>query len=169
MKAQARELTHASKRACAAILAIDTVKCANGQDEERWQYAKIIRRAAHYYLRQAQSNASMIAFTRLATLSMFVQGFWYGSHLVDSAQKNAGDILTAFWACLMAVQSYQQILPESLVLEKGKAAGATLKTMVNEMNNGRKTTRMAGRIIPSHCTGEIEVCNVSFSYPSRLN
>lgn len=167
IKAQSEELTDASKTACNAISAIDTVKCFNGQDVERWKHSSIIKRAAIYYLRQAKFNATMIGLTRLAILGMFVQGFWFGSHLVNTAQKNPGDILTAFWACLMAVQSYEQILPENLVLEKGRAAGATLRVMVRHMEHGRKITEMVGGTAPSKCSGEIEVCNVSFAYPSR--
>ena len=161
IEAQVDELSKASKMASNAISTIDTVKYFNGQDFEKWQYAKAVKKAARFYLVQAHTNALQIAFVRLVTLGMFVQGFWYGSHLVNTGQKSAGQVLTAFWACLMATQSVEQTLPQVIVLEKGRAAGATLKAIMIQMESGRKVTRMQGGTAPSHCDGDIEVRNVS--------
>ncbi len=160
IEAQAEELTKASKIVKNAISAIDTVKCFNGQGFERWQYRKAIKRAARYYLCQAQSNALQIGGLRLITLSIFVQGFWFGSHLVNTGQKNPGEILTAFWACLMATQAFEQIQPDVIVLEKGIAAGATLKSILDQMEGGLETERMSGGTVPLSCSGDIEVRNV---------
>lgn len=159
--AQIEELTEASKLANNAITVIDMVKCFNGQDSEMWQYANAIKKAANWYLVQARANAVQIGFVRIMTLGMFVQGFWYGSHLVASGNKNAGDVLTAFWACLVATQAIEQILPQMIVLEKGRAAGATLKAVLMQMERGRKITNMIGRTSPSYCEGDIEARNVS--------
>ena len=92
---------------------------------------------------------------------MFVQGFWYGSHLITTGKKNPGQILTTFWACLMATQTVEQILPQMIVLEKGRASGATLQAILTQMEGGRKIARMAGRTAPKFCEGDIEVRNVS--------
>lgn len=159
--AQIEELTEASKLANNAITAIDMVKYFNGQDSEMWQYANAIKRAAKWYLVQARANAVQIGFVRIMTLGMFVQGFWYGSHLVASGKKGAGDVLTAFWACLVATQAIEQILPQMIVLEKGRAAGATLKAVLMQMERGRKITNMIGRKLPKYCEGDIEARNVS--------
>ena len=168
IEAQTKELTKASKIVNNAISAIDTVKCFNGQDFERWQYREAVKRAARYYLYQVQANALQIGGLRLITLGMFVQGFWFGSHLVQTGQKNPGDILTAFWACLMATQAFEQIQPEVIVLEKGRAAGATLKSILGQMEVGLEIARMSGRTVPLFCAGDIEVRNVC-GKPRLLN
>lgn len=160
IEAQTQELTKASKIVINAISAIDTVKCLNGQDFERWQYRKVIKRAARYSLRQAQANAFQIGGLRFITLSMFMQGFWFGSHLVNTGQKNPGEILTAFWACLMATQAFEQIQPEVIVLEKGRAAGAALKSSLDQMEGGSEIARMSGRVVPLFCAGDIEFKDV---------
>lgn len=162
---QANELTKASKIANDSISAIDTVKCFNGQDHEVWQYAQTVHKAARYYLAQAQSNALQIGFVRLVTLGMFVQGFWYGTHIVTVGSKTPSQILTAFWSCLMATQAIEQILPQMLVLEKGRAAGATLKAILTQMEKGRKVTQMKGGLTPQYCEGDIEVKDVCFTTP----
>lgn len=157
---QAAQLTQASKLVNNAISAIETVKCFNGQDFEIWQYASTIRKAARYYLVQAQANALQIGFVRLVTLGMFVQGFWYGSRLVAEGTKDAGQVLTTFWACLMATQAIEQILPQMIVLETGRAAGATLLSVLNRVESGRKFQRKSG-LTPRYCDGDIEIQNVS--------
>ena len=159
--AQVDQLTQASKQANNAISAIDAVKCFNGQDFEIWQYAKTVRKAARFYLIQARANALQIGFVRLVTLSMFVQGFWYGSHLVTTGAKDPGQVLTTFWACLMATQSIEQILPQMIVLEKGRAAAATLKSLLVQMEKDCKEVEVIDRITPEYCEGDIEVRNVS--------
>ena len=161
VEAQIEALTIASKFATNAISAIDTVKCFNGQNHELWQYVAAVRKAAKFYLLQARANALQIGFVRLVTLGMFVQGFWYGSHLVNTGKKNPGDILTAFWAALIATQSIEQILPQMIVLEKGRAAGATLRAMLVQMEGGRTVLQMVGGNKPLYCDGDVEIRNVS--------
>lgn len=160
IETQMEELTKASSIANDAILAIDNVKCFNKQDFETWQYRKAIERAARYYLRLAQANALQIGGLRLITLVMFVQGFWFGSHLVNTGQKSPGDILTAFWACLMATQAFERIQPEVIILERGKAAGAALKSLLDQMEDGFGVSRVNVGIFPLCCAGDIEIRDV---------
>lgn len=166
IETQTEELTKASIIANGAISAIDTVKCFNGQDFERWQYGKAINRAARYHLLLAQANALQIGGLRLVTLAMFVQGFWFGSHLVNTGQKNSGDILTAFWSCLMATQTFEQIQLEAIFLEKGRAAGAALNSTVDRMEDWLEIPRVRGRFAPLCCAGDIEVRDVCRKPPS---
>ena len=159
--AQIEELTQASKFANNSITAIDTVKCFNGQDFEIWQYARAVKKAANHYLVQARTNAIQIGFVRFVILTMFVQGFWFGNHLVVTGQKNAGQVLTAFWACLMATQTVEQLLPQFIVLEKGRTASATLQAVLIKMDKGCKVSDMIGQKTPRYCDGDIQVKNVS--------
>lgn len=160
VEAQRQELTNSSNIATMAISAIDTVKSFNGQDFELWQYALAIRKVASHYFGQARVQALQNGFLRFFILSIFVQGFWYGSHLVDTGQRTPGDILTCFWACLMAVQTAEAISTEYPYLLKGKAAGATIKASIIHMERGRKVIPMVGTKCPARCHGEIEVRNV---------
>ena len=157
---QAQHLSTASKFVNNAFQAIDTIKCFNGQDYEIWQYSRAIKKAGTKYLRQAAANALQIGFTRFVTQSMFVQGFWYGSYLVMKGKKDPGQVLTAFWSCLMALQAVEQILPQMIVLEKGRAAGATLEAILTQMGK-RQRVIMTGNLKPRFCEGDIEVRNVS--------
>lgn len=161
IKAHSNELNKASQSAGNSITNIDTVKCYNGQDMAVWQYAKIIQSAAGCYLSQVRANALQIAFVRFIVLSMFVQGFWFGAHLVNTGKKSPGDILTAFWSCLMATQTVEQILPQFLVLERGRAAAVTLLVTMDRMKCGKRMMRNMGGNNPQSCEGDIEVKDVS--------
>ena len=161
IESQAEQLTQASKFANNAIIAIDTVKCFNGQDYELWQYIEAIKRAALCYLTQARANALQIALVRMTLLGMFVQGFYYGSHLVDIGDRTSGQIVTAFWACLTATQTMEQLIPQMIVLEKGRVAAATLLAVLNKVEKGRKVTRMMGKKAPRYCDGDIQMRRVS--------
>ena len=152
---QTEVLTKVTKHANNAISAIDTVKCFNGQDHEMWQFASMIKDAAKHYMVQARINAFQIGFVRFILLGIFVQGFWYGNHLVQTGQKSSGEVLTAFWACLMATQTVEQLLPQFIVLEKGRTAAAALRAVLADLVGGRRVARMIGRTMPTFCDGDI--------------
>lgn len=160
IEAQKRDLTQASKFANTAIISIDTVKAYNGQEHEVWQYASAIKKAAGSYLRQANSNALQMGITRFVIISMFVQGFWFGISLADNG-LSAGAVLTTFYACLIATESAETLLPQWLVIARGMSAGATLKAVLLHIKNGKKVVPMSGSSKPAICFGDIEVTNVS--------
>ena len=162
--AQTERLTEASRFASNALGAIETVKCFNGQSVETRQYTKAIRLASKFYLAQARANALQIGVVRFMTLSMFVQGFWYGSYLVSTGRRNPGQVLTAFWACLQATQTMEQILPQMLVLERGKSAGSTLKTVLDQIVKGGKMNAIGGDRIPPYCEGDVQISDVSGNF-----
>ena len=159
--AQRSHLAEASRTVNGAVSSIETVKSCNGQQFELWLFSSAISEAAKSYLIQAHSNALQIGLVVLVTLSMFVQGFWYGSTLLGPDGMTAGQIMTTFWACMTATQSFEQILPHMIVIEKGKAAGAALKAVVFKMERGRKIVDMRGSQVPETCAGDIDVRNVS--------
>lgn len=157
---QMDELAVASNTATNSISKIDTVKCFNGQGYELDKYKQAIMRAASYYLVQAKLNAIQIGFIRLLMLGMFVQGFWYGNHLVEAGKKSAGEVLTGFWACLMATQTFEQILPQFIVLEKGRTAATILSAVLQKIERRPAVPELLGGMAPTYCEGDIQVTNV---------
>lgn len=168
IQAQQVELTHASKIASNAIASIDTVKCLNGQSLESCNFSWRIDRSAMHYLRQARLNSLQIAFIRWMMFGMFVQGFWYGSTLARSGKLTSGEVLRTFWACLTAAQSIEQILPQMIVMEKGKVASVALKSITRYHAENKMISEMKGSMYPRHCEGDIEVNNVGVSHNTHL-
>lgn len=161
VEAQQDELSKASKVVNSTTSAIDAVKCLNGQAIEAQNFASKTERAASQYLRHARLNAFQISVVRLMMFWMFVQGFWYGSALARSRQLSSGEVLRTFWACLSAAQSIELVLPQVILLEKGKLAASSLSNILTLDPENKATGEMKGVAYPRYCEGDIEVSNVS--------
>lgn len=164
VKAQEVELTHVSKIANNAFASIDTVKCLNGQAFELRNFASRIERSAIHYLRQARLNSLQIAMIRWMMFGMFVQGFWYGSHLARVGTLSPGEVITTFWLCTTAAQSIEQVLPQGIFMEKGKSASGILKRMMGKRTPNVTGSEVSGNVTPGICFGNIQVNNVSVSH-----
>lgn len=161
--AQQTELTQASKIANNAISSVDTVKCLNGQALESRNFSSRIEQSAIHYLRQARLNSLQIAFIRWMMFGMFVQGFWYGSSLARNGKLTSGEVLRTFWACLTAAQSIEQVLPQMIVMEKGKVASIALKALMRTRTEHGAVSEMKQTQYPEHCEGDVEVKRVGIS------
>ncbi|KAJ5659416.1 hypothetical protein N7507_005867 [Penicillium longicatenatum] len=167
ISAQQTELTYASKIANNAISSIDTVKFLNSQAFEWQSFVSRIEQSAIHYLRQARLNSFQIALIRWMMFGMFVQGFWYGSSLARAGLLSSGDVITTFWACTTAAQSIEQVLPQMIVMEKGKVASAILRSLMRKSVKDDFHSEIKGTVYPRCCDGDVEVNDVSFYYPSQ--
>jgi ATP-binding cassette, subfamily B (MDR/TAP), member 1 len=170
------ELTTATRIASSAIASIVTVKCFNTQEQETHRYVAAVREAAVFAIKEAFSNALQIGFVRFATAAMFVQGksplvsperplmsstgFWFGGSLVHSGQTTSGEVVTTFWACLIATKALEGLLPHAVVIRKGQAAAVSLMTILSKVNKGKAQFRKVGGMSPRFCEGHIEMRQV---------
>ncbi|KAJ4286276.1 ATP-dependent permease [Kalmusia sp. IMI 367209] len=166
---QSDVLRHALGYLTNAIRSIESVKCYNGERYELQRYGKVIASAGSLYNKQANFRALQLGAMQFLTLSIFVQGFWYGSHQVIEGQRNPGQVITTFWAAMMAVQGVTEFLPQYIVLQKGRVAGARLRVLVAQISGASTMVETVGRQKPDLCKGNIEFRSVSFAYPSRVD
>lgn len=159
IEAQKRELSRATKYANTAVTAIDTVKAFNAQDQEIWQYASTINNVTMHYLKQARANAMQFGLTKFLVVVIFVQGFWYGIFLVNRG-ISPGNVVTAFYSCLTAIQALEVMLPQVLVLTRGMSAGATLRNIMDQIQSGGTAMGMGGTLQPDSCSGDVEMNDV---------
>jgi ATP-binding cassette, subfamily B (MDR/TAP), member 1 len=160
MKAQQSELSEASKLTYDAFKSIDVVKCLNGQASTYARMITRIRSAARYYMKLAVLLSVQIAVPRFMSFLMFVQGFWYGSTLVQARELTPGDVLTTFWACLILTQSVSQVVHQSAALERGKIAGETLSEYVHVPDTNDSRIRMQRDRYPDLQTEDIVLKDV---------
>lgn len=71
-------------------------------------------------------------------------------------------------SALMAAQSIEQVLPQLIVLEKGRAAGTTLKAVQVQIERGRRIGKMTGGQKPDMVEGALELKNVRGMIASSL-
>jgi len=161
---QKQGLSEVLKHVKTSIEAIDTVKVYTGQQQEVWQYLSAMKKVASSYMVQVRCNALQFGMTKLITVGIFVQGFWFGLYLVDHGM-DLGHVLTTFYACLATMQSVETILPQWLA--KGIPAGQILKAIMVQMGHGMKVKHMVGRTKPMpFSAGDIEVNEVSPESPA---
>ncbi|KAL5050796.1 hypothetical protein BDW71DRAFT_106901 [Aspergillus fruticulosus] len=167
IESQQQELKTASKVVTSSVIFIDAVKCLNAQEIEQEKYSHGVDKAASYSLRLANLNAIQISAMRFIMFAMFVQGFWYGSHLVLSRKLKPGDVVRAFWTCSTAGQAIESMIPHLLILEKGKVSAMALKRTIYGGKDATSSKEMERGLYPKDCDGDIEVKKLSFSYPSQ--
>ncbi|KAK5051002.1 hypothetical protein LTR84_003561 [Exophiala bonariae] len=160
-------LTHAVRLANYSISNIVILKCFNTQYQEEERYGNIVRTAAVDYLKLAFSNALQAGFTRSIGSAMFVQGFWYGGSQVHAGQTTTGKVIITFWGCVIAAKSFETILPQGILLQKGRAAALVLKGIIGDISEDQIGLSSGRGLIPPFCGGKIEFRGVSFGYPSN--
>lgn len=161
LKAQQSELSEASKITYDAFKSIDVVKCLNGQSSTYSLVMARIQTAARLYMKLAVLVSLQTAFPRFMSFVMFVQGFWYGSILVQSGKSTPGDVLTTFWACLIVTQSIAQLVQHSATLERGKIAGETLYQYICADAMDESRFRTQGNRYPNLHTEDVVLKDVS--------
>ncbi|EMD90823.1 putative ABC transporter [Bipolaris maydis C5] len=164
---QSEMLQAALKNMTTAISNIEAVKSLNGEQYELHIFEKTAGLAARLYRRVANFRSMQIGIMQFFTISIFVQGFWYGKYLVGNGDGEASDILTTFWSVLMATSSLASVMPQWVVLTKGREAGANLAMLMEHNPTSDQQLESRGHIKPAQCLGTIEFSKVDFSYPSR--
>lgn len=152
---QQMEMSKTAKHVSNALTSIDTVKCFGGQNIEFERYAEVLRRATAFYYRQVFWFAAQVGVTRMATMGMYVQAFWFGSALLNKGEISAENIFIAFLGTTMAVGALMQVIPQLLILEKGKAAGQKLRAVMVQ-NSKERHHRTDERAVSDTCIGDIE-------------
>ncbi|KAI4653901.1 hypothetical protein J4E93_001669 [Alternaria ventricosa] len=165
----AENLKSALKYITTAVTSIETVKCFNGERYELHVFTSIVTIAASLYRSVANFRSMQIGIMQFFTISVFVQGFWYGSHLVETGESDPEQVLKTFWAALMAMSGMTQIMPQLIVLQQGKMAGARLSVLMKQISTSDQQLESQGKLRPERCTGQLEFRKVTFSYPSRAD
>ena len=158
---QASQLAIAAKYSSNAFSNIETVKCFNGQRTEHERFSAPIQRAAHFYIRQVRGNAMQMGWMMFATFITFLGGFYYGSSIVRSGKATTADFITTFFSGLEVANAIKEVLPQMIVLEKGRAAGNTLHILLEDHKASNQNITVDRDVVPKEVPGEITFSKVS--------
>jgi len=162
-----------------AVAAIATVKAFNAFDHELKALGGALAGIKTVAGKIIALWGVTMGLTQFLMMSMFVQAFWYGSKLVREGHNTPGEVMSVFWACLIATSNLHLATPQFLLLAKGKSAMASLLNMMepstpegssHHSNHFIPLSRKVNsfrKIQPSKCQGELEMIDVTFAYPSR--
>jgi ATP-binding cassette subfamily B (MDR/TAP) protein 1 len=167
LEAQSQAMGKAAQILTTAVTAVETVKFNNAEGYEAKQYQQSIEQAGMCFSRQAIWNSLQAGCLRFIILSMMVQGFWFGSVLIDRGEIQGTAVLSAFWAAIVAVQALIQVLPLLITLERGKAAGQKLHTALMQWEQPITIGPAHFSLKPTNCIGDISIIHLTFYYPTR--
>lgn len=145
-----------------AIASIETVKLFNAQNTELTSFKKQTSLSYKFYVLFANFMQLQQGISRFLVLAMFVQGFFYGSHLVQKGQIPSGNVMTVFWCCISVAEHFHALSPQLILIGKGQAAVESLKNVIDPgMDALAKFKRTIG-LYPNKAEGGIVLKNVSF-------
>ncbi|GAA5907604.1 hypothetical protein JCM8208_000015 [Rhodotorula glutinis] len=128
-----RETTgRCSSRVDRIIGAIPTVKAFNAEQHELDGFKDLTKRDFESYVKLHFVWGLRAGATSTLLMAMFVQGFWYGAHLISTGQSSASAVNTCFWACMLGSTYLQSAIPLLVTLEKGKVAMAGLLSLARD-------------------------------------
>ncbi|KAM0752358.1 P-loop containing nucleoside triphosphate hydrolase protein [Meredithblackwellia eburnea MCA 4105] len=121
----------AGSRIDRTLSALPTVKAFNAQDEEVAGLVDILVKARRVYNTQHLYWGTRGGITTFIALATFVQGFWFGSWLIDRRSSTVANVTTCFWCTLLATSNLQTIVPFLMFIEKGKVSMAHLLDLIS--------------------------------------
>lgn len=163
IKMQQSRLDVALKAASCAFSAINTVKVYNAQHDEYSRFMQPLRESAVYFKKHANVLALQQALMRVGTLSMFIQGTWYGSHLVEVGETTAGDVTATFYAAILGVSAIANLMPMTGYFYQAGAAAQILRNFVHSGPAETSPARISSMLKP-HIRGDIRLKNVRSSH-----
>ncbi|KAE8250579.1 hypothetical protein A4X13_0g4590 [Tilletia indica] len=129
LQAERNALSEAGRLVQETVTSITAVKAFNGQSTELNRLRTVLEESSRAWNRTSLVWSLRSGLASSLMLAMFVQGFWYGSHLVQTGQATAGIVMTVFWSCLLVTTSTEQALRAMLPLQKGKMAAANIRNI----------------------------------------
>ena len=154
-----------------AVSSIATVKAFNATIHETRVLSGVLDRVTAAANRLAGIWGVTSGLSQFVTMAMFVQGFWFGAHLVREGKNTPGQVMSVFWACLIATSNLQMAVPPLIVFVKGKVAAAELAGVISgtQQTYSKRRPQELRKLQPKSFNGELSLTDVSFAYPARPN
>ncbi|QID86258.1 ATP-binding cassette alpha-factor transporter ste6 [Saccharomyces pastorianus] len=138
------------------------------QPLERQKFQEIILSCNTFFIKSCLYVAANAGILRFLTLTMFVQGFWFGSTMIRKGKLNINDVITCFHSCIMLGSTLNNTLHQIVVLQKGEVALKKIMALL-ESNSKQNALNTRRHIQPAlnYAASDLVFENVSFAYPSR--
>ncbi|CAG8659293.1 3563_t:CDS:2, partial [Dentiscutata heterogama] len=147
------------------LSAIKTIKAFNGEAKEEKKHLDHLQEANSVSANLAWIYAIRVGMIQFLILSLFVQGFWFGSILVSEKKLAPGDVLSIFYASLLGASVLKEILPKLASIAKAKDAVKHINILLEKVT--LIDLRALRGFTLTEIKGDIEFNDVSFSYPTR--
>ena len=144
-----------------------TVIAFGGQQHEQKRYEGHLKEAKRLGIKSGRMLGVSMGFTMFVIYLNFALGFWYGSKLVRDGVMNAGNVLTVFMSITIAAFSLGMATPLLAVFAEGRVAAVAIFKVIKRKPLINSFSALGFR--PEKLDGRIQLKNVTFSYPTRVN
>ncbi|PVU96490.1 hypothetical protein BB559_002352 [Furculomyces boomerangus] len=148
------------------LSSISTVMAFNGQSHELNRFDKKNALAGAVEIRKARAlglGLSSISFVVYATYSLCL---WFGAKLIRDGQLTPENVLNVFFAFYVGGAGISSMTPNISSVMSARGAAATVFEIINRKSPIDPLDTESGIKVDGF-KGEIEIQNVSFSYPTR--
>ena len=184
LRAKGTHFLQAATLADRVVSAIATVKAFNAVPHEQSAFLSVLLKLQNSTWRADCMWATISGLNQFISLGLFVPGFWFGAKLVRDGSVEAGHVMGVFSACLIATDSFQKCIPQLIDFTKGmyiisaltglmeapspcpSNVPISMRPLVSRSQLKRKAGSIRG-IVPNKLSGEINLNQVTFAYPSR--
>ena len=155
--------------------AIRTVVSLGGQAKESRRYKKVLDENTYSINKYSIISGASMGFVFFAMFSIYALGFYVGSVFIQHGTYNptskgpylVGDVLTVFFAILMASFTPGQAAPCIKAFAIAKASAAKAYKIIDKKS--LISIEDPSGLKPTHIEGNIRFDNVSFAYPLKAD
>ncbi|CAJ0841357.1 7117_t:CDS:2, partial [Entrophospora sp. SA101] len=138
---------------------IKTIRSFNGEEKQEKKHEVCIKEANKVSSNLAWIYALRTGLIQFLLLSLFVQGFWYGSILVADGNLTPGDVLSVFYATLLGANMLKSVLPLLVSITKAKNGIRSINNLLEKVAL-KRLEALRGFSLPS-IKGDIEFYQAS--------
>lgn len=139
------------------------VRQFNAKDFEAARFSKAVNLSAKAYFKCAHAASFNVGVLRTFSLLVFVQGFWFGNHMIMMGKLSVDQVFTTFSACLMLGTNISAASQLLATLNKAQAAAVRIRDYMMLEPSECKPTGGCEKVI----LGKVEFRGVSFKFLSR--
>ncbi|KAJ2091418.1 hypothetical protein IW138_001877 [Coemansia sp. RSA 986] len=148
------------------LASIKTVMAFGAQEREVKRYTEKIGSARRVGLTRAWVVGVNMGFVMFALFGLYALGFWYGGRLVRKGEMHPAQVLNVFFALIIGGFSLGNAAPSITALASARGAAVKVYATIDRQSPIDAIDSEHGTSADG-ISGDIEFCNVGFSYPTR--
>jgi ABC-type multidrug transport system fused ATPase/permease subunit len=145
--------------------AIRTVFMFGGQEKECARYSKNLVDARRSGIIKSMITGGGIGMTYFVLFSSYCLAFWYGGKLVGNEEYQVGDMLIIFFCVIFGSMALGNASPNLQSVGVSRGAAYFIYELIDRQPP--IDSRSPAGLCPAELTGNIQLKDVKFHYPSR--
>lgn len=148
------------------------IKSSNTQALEFNSSANLIEKCSKFFSKTNLFLSLQTGILKILVLTVFIQGFWFGNHVVLTQSISSGNVLVCLIAVLYFAESFNGISQYLIFLSKAIVSYNNIIDFLENKNTKENSHIYRTPLILGENElfyKEISFKNISFAYPTRAN